>query len=474
MEKQHVRKLVVMEDEHLYGILSQTDIFQAVKRKLHEEEEKNYKLLESSKSNIYTLVPDGKITYINPSFMKLLKVSSPDELVGEYFLPERFWLNSEDREELLKELRSGVVQAKDLNLKNSSGKRVYVTFFSTFTKDACGKIDGIQGVLHDVTDKKELAALRVAEEALRASKQKLKASNEQLKAEICKHKQTEGKLRQTNINLEDSIERANCMTTEALAASKSKSEFLANMSHEIHTPMNAIIGFSDVLAAEDLTNDQKRYINLIQSAGHDLLATIDNILDFARIEAGKLKTEITDYLLSDILGDIDSLLRPAAAAKGLEFKISRCDNLPAQLRTDPVRLRQCLINLIKNAIKFTEEGHIYLNITLEYRDNKDEPYIRFDVEDTGIGIEEEHQQLVLEAFSQADYSVNRKYGGTGLGLAITKQLCELLGGELSFVSQTGEGSVFTLTMPSVADVNETEPKSNAKSVADSNAEHLPH
>jgi len=178
MERMHVRKLVVMEDKQLYGVLSQTDIFMAVKQKLQEEEEKNHRLLELSKSNIYTLLIDGKITYVNPSFMDLLGISDPTELIGEDFLPERFWVNPEDGENFLRELRNEMVQAKELNLKDSKGRRVYVTFFSSFTKDAYGKTNGIQGVLQDITAKKELVALREAERALQISKQQLKVSNE--------------------------------------------------------------------------------------------------------------------------------------------------------------------------------------------------------------------------------------------------------------------------------------------------------
>jgi len=217
------------------------------------------------------------------------------------------------------------------------------------------------------------------------------------------------------------------------------------MSHEIRTPMNAIVGFSEMLGEEELTEQQRKYVEPIKEASENLLQLINDILDFSKIEAGKLDIETVDCSLDKLLFSVESLMEQAATEKGLEFKIIRSDPLPAQIRTDPVRVRQCLFNLVSNAIKFTKEGHVYVKVSLEQEN--DQSYIHFDVEDTGIGIPPSKQRVIFEAFSQADGSTTRKYGGTGLGLAITRQLSDLLGGELTLRSEVGKGSVFTLIIP---------------------------
>ena len=238
---------------------------------------------------------------------------------------------------------------------------------------------------------------------------------------------------------------------EAETANASKSEFLANMSHEIRTPLNAIIGFGDVLADGNLSDEQKGYVDTIRSSGKHLVVLINDILDFSKIEAGKLEVETIDCSVRKIFAVVESMMRPAATEKGLEFAVQENAELPAVIRSDPARLQQCLINLANNAIKFTEEGHVYVKVSLENKDDK--PFIRFDVEDTGIGIALDQQGVIFESFTQADGSTNRKFGGAGLGLAITKRLAELLGGSLTLVSEPGVGSVFTLTVPAGVDVH---------------------
>lgn len=253
-----------------------------------------------------------------------------------------------------------------------------------------------------------------------------------------------------NDRLMEATARANDMATQAEMANIAKSEFLANMSHEIRTPMNAIIGFSDLLADEELTDEQRLDIDIIRESSKNLLALINDILDFSKIEAGQLDIEIIDCSLEGIFNSIKRMLKPMVEKKSLGFKINESKDLPAQIRTDPTRLNQCLINLVNNAIKFTEQGHIHINVSLVDKDNQ--PYIRFDVDDTGIGIPQDRLEVIFESFTQADGSHTRKYGGTGLGLTITKQLTELMGGELSVTSEVGKGSVFSLVIPVGVDV----------------------
>lgn len=241
------------------------------------------------------------------------------------------------------------------------------------------------------------------------------------------------------------IKEVEQLAEKAEAANKAKSEFLANMSHEIRTPMNSIIGFCNLMMDEDLSETQKQYNEMIRTGGNNLLGLINDILDFSKIEAGQLDVEIIDCSLGDLLNFVESLMRPKAIKKGLEFKIVESNGLPAQIRSDPTRLQQCLINLIDNAIKFTGQGRVCVNVCLQQYEG--EPVIRFDVEDTGIGVAADKQVVIFESFSQADGSHTRKYGGTGLGLTITKQLAGLLGGRLALTSQEGKGSVFSLIIP---------------------------
>ncbi|MBW8034907.1 MAG: response regulator [Planctomycetes bacterium] len=257
--------------------------------------------------------------------------------------------------------------------------------------------------------------------------------------------QAKTKLMDTNKELEESVKRADNMAQKAIEAGRSKDEFLANMSHEIRTPMNAIIGFSSLLADEELTLEQKQYVNTIRDGGENLLELINDILDFSKIEAGQMDVEKVECRLGKLLNSVFVLMKPNADEKGLDFKIIEDGEMPENIFTDPIRLRQCLINLVNNAIKFTSKGHVHIRLSLENK--KDGPYLTIKVEDSGIGIPQERQRAIFESFTQADGSTTRKYGGTGLGLAITKQLSGLLGGLLAVTSEEGSGSVFSLTIP---------------------------
>jgi len=257
--------------------------------------------------------------------------------------------------------------------------------------------------------------------------------------------EAKNELEKTNARLVQTTETAKKLAQEAEKANVAKSQFLANMSHEIRTPMNAIIGFGEVLSEESLTEVQNGYVKLILDSASRLLLILNDILDFSKIEAGRMKIENSECSLPELMANVESLMRPMAKQKELEFNVIYAPEVSDKIITDAIKLRQCLINLISNAIKFTEKGKIDFIIKQTVIENK--PFINFEVTDTGIGIPVEKQAGIFEAFTQADGSTTRKYGGTGLGLAVTRQLIKMLGGFISLVSKEGQGSTFTVTIP---------------------------
>jgi PAS domain S-box-containing protein len=237
---------------------------------------------------------------------------------------------------------------------------------------------------------------------------------------------------------------------EAEAADRTKSDFLANVSHEIRTPISAILGVSQLLLEGDLESRQREYGEIIQTSAHGLLQLIDDLLDFSKIEAGKLILEDLDFRLQEVVDGVVELLAPNAAAKGIELKLAMGEVSERWLRSDPWRLRQVLINLVGNAIKFTDRGRVTLEVMPvepgdDDRDGGDSLAVRFTIRDTGIGMPPELRSRLFTPFTQAEPSTSRQYGGTGLGLAICQRIVGLMGGRIEVESTPGEGSTFTFT-----------------------------
>ncbi len=303
------------------------------------------------------------------------------------------------------------------------GRVIDVDISHSVLRNSEGKIISSAAIINDITERKRLEQV-----SIRAKKE----------------------VEEANRKLEQALDHANILTREAKVANNAKSEFLANMSHEIRTPMNGIVGMLTLALNKEREEKIREYLTIAKTCADSLLNLINDILDISKVEAGKLAIEIIDCNVDEILSVINSSMRPSASEKGVGFEVVLKTDVPEKIKTDPTRLNQCLVNLIGNAVKFTETGGVTVELSLE--EMGDKPFVRFDVVDTGIGIPVDQQKSIFDKFMQADSSTTRKHGGTGLGLAITKQLTQLLGGDLTLTSEPGKGSTFSVIIPANIDI----------------------
>src|SRR4051812_15080946 len=344
-------------------------------QRLRDQQFYTRSLIESNIDALMTTDPSGIITDVNKQ-MEALTGCTRDELIGAPF--KKYFTDPERAEAAIKlVLSQKKVTDYELTACARDGKQTVVSYNATTFYDRDRTLQGVFAAARDVTERKRV---------------------------------------------EVELQQAKAM---AESASQSKSDFLASMSHEIRTPMNAIIGIADLLAKTVLTSEQDKYVQIFRRAGDNLLNLINDILDLSKVEASQLELERTGFSLNDLLEKVSEMVAARAQEKGLVLVCEIAPNVPTELVGDPTRLRQVLLNLLGNAVKFTESGEVSLRVTRD-ADSAVPTALRFDVSDTGIGIPSEKLGQVFEPFTQADSSTTRRFGGSGLGLTISKRLVELM------------------------------------------------
>jgi PAS domain S-box-containing protein len=374
-------------------------------------------LIEASLDPLVTISPEGKITDMNHATVNITGITR-EKLTGTDFFD--YFTDPQKAREVYQEVfANGSVADYPLTLRHKDGKLTDVLFNGSVYKDDKGKVIGVVIVARDITDQK-----RIATELTEAI----------VFAELATQLAEEAKLKAENA------------TRIAENAVKAKQQFLSNMSHEIRTPMNAIIGFTKVLLKTNLSEKQKEYLTSIKLSGDALIVLINDILDLAKVDAGKMTFEQIPFKMSQSISAMLHLFETKIQEKNLTLIKEYDDRIPDVLVGDPVRLHQIILNLVSNAVKFTSKGNISVNVKLVSEDDE-KVTIRFSISDTGIGIAKDKMDKIFENFQQASSGTARLYGGTGLGLAIVKQLVEPQHGTISVKSKIDVGSTFSFILP---------------------------
>jgi PAS domain S-box-containing protein len=374
-------------------------------------------LIEASRDPLITINTEGKITDMNEATVRITGIERKILIGSDFF--DYFTDQQKAREVYQEVFEKGSVADSPLTLQNKDGKLTDVLFNGSVYKDDVGNVLGVVIVARDIAEQKRI-------------------ENELIEAKISAEKAT--------AIAEDAQTKAENATLIAREAVKSKQQFLSNMSHEIRTPMNAIIGFTKVILKTGLTAKQKEYLTAIKISGDALIVLINDILDLAKVDSGKMIFEQIPFKLNLSISLMLHLFETKIHEKNLKLVLEFDKNIPEVLAGDPVRLNQIILNLVSNAIKFTSVGQITVSINL-LNEDENNVFIRFSVKDTGIGISSEKIEGLFENFQQANSSTSRIFGGTGLGLAIVKQLVEPQGGTLNVESTVDFGSTFSFILP---------------------------
>lgn len=371
-------------------------------------------IIEASRDPLFAISPEGKIIDINEATL-IATEKTREEIINTDFF--NYFTDPEESRIAYKQIfAQGFITDFPLTIKD--GKLTDVLFNGSVYKDERGNVLGVVLVARDVTEQKRIA-------------------NELLEAKVFAEMATE--------LAEEAKSKAESATTFAENAMKAKQQFLSNMSHEIRTPMNAIIGFTKVVLKTGLTEEQKEYLTAIKLSGDALIVLLNDILDLAKVDAGKMVFELVPFRMSLSLSSMLHLFETKILEKNLKLVKEFDSNIPKVLVGDPVRLHQIIINLVSNAVKFTSKGEITIGTKL-LNENEENVTIEFSVSDTGIGIPDNKIKKIFENFQQASSETSRLYGGTGLGLAIVKQLVEAQGGSVDVKSKINEGSVFSFNL----------------------------